>query len=157
MPTLCGCLASRAGASPFGEQSMSACPRQSRAQARRAMMWQSPRRARSISHGWTSSPPPLVPAAHSASQLRQGHDVHLWPLSFQCSLPELDNLQRYNKYRGKKKPNQKTTNKPIHIRSHLFKVRNRNKGHDISCMNLMHFNWQRLMTKTNMKCTRNYT
>lgn len=38
VPTPCGCLASRAGASPFGEQSVSVCPRQSGAQTERAML-----------------------------------------------------------------------------------------------------------------------
>lgn len=54
---------------PSGEQSMSSCPRQSRAQARRVMLWQSPKGAKSISHRRTSC---LHPAAHSTSQLSQG-------------------------------------------------------------------------------------
>jgi len=54
------------------------------------------------------------------------------------SFKVIDNLQRYNK-QGKKTSNQKNTNKLIHVRPQLFKVRNRNKGHDISCMNLVHF------------------
>lgn len=49
---------------------------------------QPPTGARSISHRWTFCLPPLAPAAHSASQLSQGHEVRPCLLSFQCNPPE---------------------------------------------------------------------
>ena len=92
VPAPCGCLVSRAGASRFGEQSMSACPRQSGAMAERAMLWQLSGGVRSISLGWASCLSLLVPAAHSVSQLRQRRVVRRCQLSVQCSPPELTSV-----------------------------------------------------------------